>query len=152
MTWQSYLVKCLIWHCKTVWFNSRVSLNAGFVITFQEGYGIGDDEYSLAFDGCRQLMWHNALSESQNSSVACWQPGNHLDSSFLNTIRSSDTGLNLISDDLTSSWRYVFHWKLKATNMRAWVPFRIEGTCRYNFIQYYCINNRQIRNQRYWEK
>ena len=31
----------------------------------QEGYGIGDDEYSIAFDGCRQLMWHHAMSESQ---------------------------------------------------------------------------------------
>ena len=31
----------------------------------QEGYGIGDDEHSIAFDGCRQLMWHHAVSESQ---------------------------------------------------------------------------------------
>lgn len=28
----------------------------------QEGYGIGDDQYSIAFDGCRRLIWHNAKS------------------------------------------------------------------------------------------
>ncbi|KAK9499487.1 hypothetical protein O3M35_002517 [Rhynocoris fuscipes] len=27
-----------------------------------EGYGIGDDEYSIAYDGCRELVWHNAKS------------------------------------------------------------------------------------------
>uniref|UniRef100_A0A146LYJ7 RING finger and SPRY domain-containing protein 1 n=2 Tax=Lygus hesperus TaxID=30085 RepID=A0A146LYJ7_LYGHE len=27
-----------------------------------EGYGIGDDEHSLAYDGCRELLWHNAKS------------------------------------------------------------------------------------------
>ena len=36
-----------------------------FYFTLQEGYGIGDDEHSIAFDGCRQLMWHHAMSESQ---------------------------------------------------------------------------------------
>ncbi|XP_015791700.1 RING finger and SPRY domain-containing protein 1 [Tetranychus urticae] len=25
-----------------------------------EGHGIGDDEYSIAYDGCRQLIWHEA--------------------------------------------------------------------------------------------
>ena len=29
-----------------------------------DGYGIGDDEHSVAFDGCRQLVWHHATSES----------------------------------------------------------------------------------------
>lgn len=37
-----------------------------------EGYGIGDDEYSLAIDGCRQLMWHNAHSESQKEFERCY--------------------------------------------------------------------------------
>ena len=40
---------------------------------FQEGYGIGDDEYSLAYDGCRQLIWHNA--QSVRHSQQPWQPG-----------------------------------------------------------------------------
>ncbi|XP_066996878.2 RING finger and SPRY domain-containing protein 1 [Anabrus simplex] len=41
-----------------------------------EGYGIGDDEYSLAYDGCRKLIWHNARNETQN--IHCWQPGDVL--------------------------------------------------------------------------
>lgn len=40
-----------------------------------EGYGIGDDEYSLAIDGCRQLMWYNAVSVNQNEFERCWLPG-----------------------------------------------------------------------------
>lgn len=43
-----------------------------------EGYGIGDDEYSLAYDGCRQLVWHNAWSESHG--LPCWHPGDLLGS------------------------------------------------------------------------
>jgi len=45
-----------------------------------EGYGIGDDEYSLAIDGCRQLMWHNAQSESQSEFDHCWKPGDYIGS------------------------------------------------------------------------
>ena len=42
----------------------------------QEGYGIGDDEFSIAYDGCRQLIWHNAHSESH--AHTCWKPGKWL--------------------------------------------------------------------------
>ncbi|XP_012279544.1 RING finger and SPRY domain-containing protein 1 [Orussus abietinus] len=42
-----------------------------------EGYGIGDDEYSLACDGCRGLIWHNARSEHYVGSP-CWKPGDIL--------------------------------------------------------------------------
>ncbi|GIX66513.1 RING finger and SPRY domain-containing protein 1 [Caerostris extrusa] len=41
-----------------------------------EGYGIGDDEYSLAYDGCRQLIWYNAASSSH--SHPCWKSGDVL--------------------------------------------------------------------------
>ncbi|CAD6997860.1 unnamed protein product [Ceratitis capitata] len=27
-----------------------------------DGYGIGDDKYSIGFDGCRRIIWHNAKS------------------------------------------------------------------------------------------
>lgn len=39
-----------------------------------EGYGIGDDEYSLAYDGCRQLMWYNAACEAQEQ-LPRWKEG-----------------------------------------------------------------------------
>lgn len=38
-----------------------------------EGYGIGDDPYSIAFDGCRKLIWHNAKSLTHDLPV--WQGG-----------------------------------------------------------------------------
>ncbi|XP_013382424.1 RING finger and SPRY domain-containing protein 1 isoform X1 [Lingula anatina] len=41
-----------------------------------EGNGIGDDEYSLAYDGCRQLIWYNAKCE--HHSHPCWKPGDIL--------------------------------------------------------------------------
>ncbi|OCT84368.1 RING finger and SPRY domain-containing protein 1 [Xenopus laevis] len=38
-----------------------------------EGYGIGDDEYSCAYDGCRQLIWYNAKSKPHQHP--CWKEG-----------------------------------------------------------------------------
>lgn len=43
----------------------------------QEGYGIGDDEYSLAYDGCRRLIWYNAKSEKYHDRP-CWKAGDIL--------------------------------------------------------------------------
>jgi len=39
----------------------------------QEGYGIGDDEFSIAYDGCRQRIWYGAHSQSHKHP--CWKPG-----------------------------------------------------------------------------
>ncbi len=44
----------------------------------QEGYGIGDDDSSVAFDGCRQLLWHDASSEKVD--VPRWRPGDRVGS------------------------------------------------------------------------
>ncbi|XP_066256182.1 RING finger and SPRY domain-containing protein 1-like [Euwallacea similis] len=41
-----------------------------------EGYGIGDDRYSLSYDGCRRLIWYNAKSDPQK--LPRWQPGDVL--------------------------------------------------------------------------
>lgn len=41
-----------------------------------EGYGIGDDEYSYAYDGCRQLIWHGARSTPNHHKP--WKPGDTL--------------------------------------------------------------------------
>lgn len=42
----------------------------------KEGYGIGDDAYSIAFDGCRRLIWHNAKSLPHD--LPSWQGGSVL--------------------------------------------------------------------------
>nr|XP_018906252.1 PREDICTED: RING finger and SPRY domain-containing protein 1-like [Bemisia tabaci] len=39
-----------------------------------EGYGIGDDGFSVAYDGCRQQVWHNAHIELQPNGPP-WKPG-----------------------------------------------------------------------------
>lgn len=41
--------------------------------TADDGYGIGDDEYSLAYDGCRQLIWFKATSRPHQHPR--WKPG-----------------------------------------------------------------------------
>ncbi|XP_055377787.1 RING finger and SPRY domain-containing protein 1-like [Condylostylus longicornis] len=38
-----------------------------------DGYGIGDDICSIAFDGCRKLVWHNAKATSHN--LPAWTSG-----------------------------------------------------------------------------
>lgn len=54
-------------------FNIFIILNINFT---QEGYGIGDDQYSIAFDGCRRLIWHNAKSKSHD--LPAWSAGSVL--------------------------------------------------------------------------
>uniref|UniRef100_H2YUC8 RING-type domain-containing protein n=1 Tax=Ciona savignyi TaxID=51511 RepID=H2YUC8_CIOSA len=41
-----------------------------------DGYGIGDDEYSCAYDGCRQLYWHQA--QSRRHIHPAWREGDTL--------------------------------------------------------------------------
>ncbi|XP_026760515.1 RING finger and SPRY domain-containing protein 1-like [Galleria mellonella] len=42
-----------------------------------EGYGIGDDLYSLSYDGCRKLVWYKARP-SAVAEVPAWRPGDVL--------------------------------------------------------------------------
>lgn len=46
-----------------------------------EGYGIGDDIYSISFDGCRRLVWYNA--KSMGYGLPTWKSGSIL-GCFLN--------------------------------------------------------------------
>jgi hypothetical protein len=38
-----------------------------------DGFGIGDDDQSFAYDGCRQLLWQNA--KSQQTNLPRWKEG-----------------------------------------------------------------------------
>ncbi|XP_076030600.1 RING finger and SPRY domain-containing protein 1-like isoform X2 [Oratosquilla oratoria] len=81
-------VRCTFQVDSGVWYYEATIITAGVMqigwatkdskFLNHEGYGIGDDEYSLAYDGCRQLIWHNAQSESH--SHPCWEPGDILGS------------------------------------------------------------------------
>ena len=50
------------------------SLEMAGLMWCRYSYGIGDDEHSQAYDGCRQLMWFNASCESQDS-LPRWNAG-----------------------------------------------------------------------------
>jgi len=40
-----------------------------------EGFGIGDDECSQAYDGCRQLIWYNASNTDVSGKLPQWNSG-----------------------------------------------------------------------------
>ncbi|XP_058809374.1 RING finger and SPRY domain-containing protein 1-like [Phymastichus coffea] len=66
-------VRCTFQVDDGVWYYETLIITTGVMqigwatkdSTFlnHEGYGIGDDQFSLSFDGCRRLIWHNARSE-----------------------------------------------------------------------------------------
>uniref|UniRef100_A0A8R1Y3I2 RING finger and SPRY domain-containing protein 1 n=3 Tax=Onchocerca TaxID=6281 RepID=A0A8R1Y3I2_ONCVO len=63
-------VRCTFEATHGIWFYEALILTPGVMqigfatkqsrFSNQEGYGIGDDDCSIAYDGCRQLIWHNA--------------------------------------------------------------------------------------------
>ena len=65
-------VRCTFCVNEGVWFYEATVITSGVMqigwatkeskFMNHEGYGIGDDEYSLSYDGCRQLIWFNASS------------------------------------------------------------------------------------------
>uniref|UniRef100_A0A914XQS2 B30.2/SPRY domain-containing protein n=1 Tax=Plectus sambesii TaxID=2011161 RepID=A0A914XQS2_9BILA len=79
-------VRCTFQVTEGVWFYEALIVTPGVMqigwatkdskFFNHEGYGIGDDEFSVAYDGCRQLVWHNASSEQH--SHESWQPGDIL--------------------------------------------------------------------------
>ncbi|GMT00745.1 hypothetical protein PENTCL1PPCAC_30836, partial [Pristionchus entomophagus] len=68
---------------KDVWYYEARVLTAGVMqIGFatkksrflnHEGYGIGDDEHSIAYDGCRKLVWHAAKGHKHDPRS--WRAG-----------------------------------------------------------------------------
>lgn len=43
-----------------------------------EGSGIGDDLYSISYDGCRQVCWYDSKSISHKNHHKCWSSGDTL--------------------------------------------------------------------------
>lgn len=76
-------VRCTFCVNTGVWFYEATVITSGVMqigwatreskFMNHEGYGIGDDEYSLSYDGCRQLIWFNAYPSPHKH--APWRPG-----------------------------------------------------------------------------
>lgn len=79
-------VRCTFCVSSGVWYYEATVITAGIMqigwatkeskFMNQDGYGIGDDEYSLSYDGCRQLIWHRAVSTPHDHPP--WKPGDVL--------------------------------------------------------------------------
>uniref|UniRef100_A0A158R567 RING finger and SPRY domain-containing protein 1 n=1 Tax=Syphacia muris TaxID=451379 RepID=A0A158R567_9BILA len=79
-------VRCTFEATEGIWYYEALILTFGVMqIGFatrnsrfcnHEGFGIGDDSYSLAYDGCRQLLWYNAKCEKHEHPQ--WKPGDVL--------------------------------------------------------------------------
>ncbi|KHN72336.1 RING finger and SPRY domain-containing protein 1 [Toxocara canis] len=79
-------VRCTFEAVEGVWFYEALILTPGVMqIGFatkrsrfcnHEGFGIGDDECSIAYDGCRQLIWHNAQCQKHEHDP--WKAGDYL--------------------------------------------------------------------------
>eukprot|EP01147_Barroeca_monosierra_P007473 gene7473-549_t len=77
------------------WYYEAIVISAGIVqigwattacqYQTEEGHGIGDDEHSLAIDGCRQLIWHN---QETVATPLKWKPGDIV-GCFVNLITNS---------------------------------------------------------------
>lgn len=92
----------------------------------QEGYGIGDDIYSLSFDGCRRLIWHNAKSMAHN--LPAWESGSVL--GCLLDLDKQEIVFSL-NGQRTESLKMIFdHVK---TGFFAAASFMSFQQCRFNF-------------------
>uniref|UniRef100_T1ICP9 B30.2/SPRY domain-containing protein n=1 Tax=Rhodnius prolixus TaxID=13249 RepID=T1ICP9_RHOPR len=91
-----------------------------------EGYGIGDDEYSVAYDGCRELVWHNAKSTAVPSGR--WVAGD----TFGTLLQIDNAKVTFyLNGRLVASTALVF--KTTSSEYFAGASFMSFQQCRFNF-------------------
>ncbi|XP_037959495.1 RING finger and SPRY domain-containing protein 1-like [Teleopsis dalmanni] len=91
-----------------------------------DGYGIGDDKFSIGFDGCRKLIWHNAKSIGHNLST--WKSGSVL--GCLIDIEKHEVIFSLDGRQ-TEPYKQVFHTPNQG--FFAAGSFMSFQQCRFNF-------------------
>ncbi|XP_041987057.1 RING finger and SPRY domain-containing protein 1-like [Aricia agestis] len=92
-----------------------------------EGYGIGDDTFSISYDGCRRQVWYCAkpLSVTQ---MRAWVPGDIL--GCLIDVRRKEVVFSLNGQRI-SSCRQIF--EATRTGFFAAASFMAYQQCRFNF-------------------
>lgn len=108
-----------------------------------EGYGIGDDKFSLAYDGCRRMVWYNAKSEPQPLPRS--QPGD-----ILGCLLDLDNQQIVFSVNGMSLPPCTHVFTMAKTGFFAAASFMSFQQCRFNFgaepfkyppAQQYCTFN-----------
>lgn len=94
-----------------------------------EGFGIGDDQYSIAYDGCRQLVWHNAQSTPIGHSP--WKANDVL--GCLLDIDRRECVFSLNGSPLQSSICSAIFNSTKESGFFAAASFMTYQQCRFNF-------------------
>lgn len=104
-------VRCTFCVSSGVWYYEVTVLTAGVMqigwatkdskFLNHEGYGIGDDEYSYAYDGCRQLTWHCAQSMPHHHRP--WVPGDVL--GLLIDLEKGKVRFSLNGDEIEKDFR-----------------------------------------------
>ncbi|KAL1131126.1 hypothetical protein AAG570_012363 [Ranatra chinensis] len=149
-------VRCTFPVNEEIWYYEATLLSSGVMqigwatrhskFLNHEGYGIGDDEYSVAYDGCRELLWHNA--RSQSCPGGHWAAGDIL-GCLLNV--PSQLMVFYINGKPVSQTDIMF--KFAVSDIFAAASFMSFQQCRFNFgskpfrfppadIDFQCFNDR----------
>lgn len=94
-----------------------------------EGYGIGDDESSVAYDGCRQLLWHNANSRKHEHPP--WEPGDII--GCLLDLRHQNVFFYLNGRALMNPHKEFLNSRVSDDGIFAAASFMSFQQCRFNF-------------------
>ncbi|KAL1242437.1 RING finger and SPRY domain-containing protein 1 [Trichinella spiralis] len=130
-------VRCTFQVSEGVWYYEALIVTSGVMqigwatknskFLNLEGYGIGDDEFSVSYDGCRQLIWHNANSVSNNHPQ--WKPGDIL--GCLLNMDSQNIVFYLNGKPISTPHCEVFaHAKMGFFAAASFMSFQ---QCRFNF-------------------
>ncbi|GMT28716.1 hypothetical protein PFISCL1PPCAC_20013 [Pristionchus fissidentatus] len=122
-----------------VWYYEATVLTAGVMqIGFatkksrflnHEGYGIGDDEYSIAYDGCRKLIWHAAKGHKHDQRA--WRAGDTI--GCLLDLRKRRIGFSLNGIDISDCSQPFFSGLSQHDGIFAAASFMSFQQCIFNF-------------------
>ncbi|CAH1389559.1 unnamed protein product [Nezara viridula] len=129
-------VRCTFPATEGVWFYEVLLLTPGVMqigwalkhskFLNHEGYGIGDDEYSVAYDGCRELVWFAA--RSQEVGGGRWKAGDIVGTLLdipAKVLHFYLNGVQVFSSDLL--------FTVSANKYFAGASFMSFQQCRFNF-------------------
>ncbi|KAM3721201.1 RING finger and SPRY domain-containing protein [Dirofilaria immitis] len=132
-------VRCTFEATDGIWFYEALILTSGVMqigfatkqsrFSNHEGYGIGDDDYSIAYDGCRQLIWHNA--DFMKIEHDHWKPGDIL--GCLLNLQDSYVQFYLNGLSLRQPHRAFLDKRNKSSGFFAAASFMSFQQCRFNF-------------------